>query len=146
MELVVKNVNDAFALHYVAERTGIPAHLLLPVQLLQIENGDEHCGTIVLNNFRALGPDKNAIELTFVADTPRAWTRKILRELAELVFHNLKCVRAVSGCADDNHKSREYLDRSGFVYEGREKLGWDGEKDKMWYGMTKETCTWLGEE
>ena len=147
MELIRVNMEDynavAHSLHYVAKRVDIPAHFLTPKEILRVEDGDELFGVIVLYNFKILSLGNHEVELTFAADSSKAWTRKIIVETFDFVFGFMQCIRAASGCAADNTKSQDYLDRLGFTFEGRSQKGWDGVKDKMWYGMTKNNCKWL---
>ena len=132
-----------FAVHYVSRHVGIPDFLLAPKEILQIEDGDEHLGSVLLNNYLPLKPGKSKIEATFAADSSKAWTRKIIRELFDFVFNFMQCVRVEANCAEDNLKVSDYLDRAGFILEGRLQKGWDGKKDRLVYGMTKDNCNWL---
>ena len=150
MELVRVNLNDpdafSHAVHYVATRVNIPAQFLRPVDILQVEDGDERLGVVLFNNYRSLAPGKYTVQATFAADSSRAWTRSIIKDLFKTPFETGQCVRVEARCSAENHKVADYLERSGFTLEGRLQRGWDGEIDEMVYGMTKENCRWLGED
>ena len=146
MNIIPKDQTDHYALHYVASKVDIPGSLLCPCKIFEARHEGKHMGSILVNNYKLLGSGKHEAELTFAGGDVIPWTRHCIREIAYIVFEDLKCVRAVSGCAKDNLKSQEYLDRLGFTFEGRAQKGWDGERDKLWYGMTKDNCKWLDSE
>lgn len=72
-------------------------------------------------------------------------TRGNLRVFFGYPYNQLKCSRISALIAKGNHRSRNIVERLGFVQEGKFR-GWFGPgKDGIVYSMLKNECKWIGE-
>lgn len=76
-------------------------------------------------------------ELTIYMRPGTALTRGRMRSLAFTAFGTMGLVRVTAEIAADNLVSRRFVERIGFVYEGRKRQGYDGKRDAIIYGLTK---------
>ena len=78
------------------------------------------------------------------AATKRDWlSRRLIVDLADFVFNDLKCVRMTAVCKKQNKHARQMLVRLGFREEGTLKKGYDGINDAVFYGMLGDDSKWL---
>lgn len=73
----------------------------------------------------------------------KAFTRKILRAVADLVFNQWGCSRVTAIVSEKNLGGQYLARRLGFVEEGIKRGGYDGLHDAIMFGMLKDECKWL---
>jgi len=74
----------------------------------------------------------------------------ITREIAEIIiftpFSRFKVAHCTARHAASNDKATVGIQRLGWVYEGRQRLAWDGKEDALLFGLTKERAkTWAAQ-
>ena len=83
------------------------------------------------------------ISVTFVADSPRWASRRILAELFEYPFCQLDVARITAYTGRKNKSARKLLEHLGFKVEGVMRKGRSRKEDAILYGMLKAECRWL---
>jgi RimJ/RimL family protein N-acetyltransferase len=123
---------------YVTEKTGM---VLTPgmYQAFMVKSDDnEFVAGVVVSNFR--GTD---CEISTATETPLAWRPNVCKAIFQYIFVQLGCVRCTSITTKSNKKARGFLEALGFVLEGNVRLGYDGRKDALIYGLLKGECRFL---
>lgn len=69
-----------------------------------------------------------------------ALTRRMLQSLFDLAFDEMKLSRLTMLIAPANRHARGVAEKLGFVEEGLMRRGYDGVRDAVIYGMTKDEC------
>jgi len=72
---------------------------------------------------------------------PRCISRRVMRAFYTAVFSRAR--RITAEVEPDNHRALRQVQRMGFVYEGYRRLGLEGQRDTLVYGMLKEDCRYL---
>jgi hypothetical protein len=72
---------------------------------------------------------------------PRCMSRKLLRAMFRAVFS--QAVRVTALVDPDHQAAIEQCRRMGFVYEGFLRLGVEGKRDALIFGMLAEDCRYL---
>lgn len=90
--------------------------------------------------FDAFTPYECCIHL--VVEDPRGVTRGTLRSAFEVPFGQWGLQRVSALVGASNRKSRDFLQRCGFKFEGVKRGAIDGE-DELVYGMLKSECRWI---
>jgi hypothetical protein len=132
---------DLDATAFVSERTGIdfssgypfPEHRWFCVTA---RDGDRIMGVILcefINHFEALFNSA-------VAD-PRCATKRLLRAVYTALFSRV--VRLTAFIDVDNRRAIRVSTRMGFVVEGLCRLGINGKKDALTFGMLRSDCKFL---
>lgn len=127
---------------YVTEKIG--GLQLVPGQFaaMMVKNdNDEFVAGVVFSNFR--GTD---IEVSCASETPAAWRPHVCRAIFKYIFEQLGCVRCTSITTKGNKKARGFLESLGFQLEGNVRLGYDGTKDALIYGLLRSECRFLTDE
>lgn len=75
-----------------------------------------------------------------VAD-PRVISRRLLKTIFKTLFS--RAVRITALVDPDNERAISNCRRMGFVYEGFLRMGVEGRRDALIYGMLAEDCPWL---
>jgi hypothetical protein len=86
---------------------------------------------------------KTWFDVSFSAaiDEPDAITRRLLRGIFQALFS--RAVRITALVDPTNTEAEEAVKRLGFVYEGFVRLGLDGTRDALLYGMLRQDCRYL---
>lgn len=88
-------------------------------------------------------PGFGDVSLSAAVDTPKAITKRVLRELFTFPFITLGMRRITAFIACDNLHSVNVAKRAGFRAEGiKRNAGYNGQNVIM-FGMLKEECKWL---
>jgi RimJ/RimL family protein N-acetyltransferase len=71
----------------------------------------------------------------------RCMTRRALRAIFTAAFS--QATRLTAEVEPHNHKALRQVQRMGFVYEGYRRMGLEGTRDVLCYGMLKGDCKYL---
>ena len=71
----------------------------------------------------------------------RCMTRRALRAIFTAAFS--QAVRLTAEVDPDNRRALRQVQRMGFVYEGYRRMGVEGRRDAMCYGMLRGDCKYL---
>lgn len=84
-----------------------------------------------------------SVSVSWAAVGKKPWlSRGVLEYLCRHAFKTLGCVRINAMVDVENRRSISILHRLGFQREGRIRLGWDGERDLLIFGMLRDECRW----
>ena len=72
---------------------------------------------------------------------PRCLSRRVLRAIYTAAF--AQAVRLTVEIEPSNRRALRQVQRMGFVYEGYRRMGLEGTRDTMMYGMLKADCKYL---
>jgi len=72
---------------------------------------------------------------------PRCMSRRVLRAIFTAAFTHAR--RLTAEVEPDNRKALRQVQRMGFQYEGYRRLGLEGSRDTLVYGMLKGDCRYL---
>jgi hypothetical protein len=72
---------------------------------------------------------------------PRCMSRRVLRAIFTAAFSQAR--RLTAEVEPDNRRALRQVQRMGFVYEGYRRLGLEGSRDTLCYGMLKGDCKYL---
>jgi RimJ/RimL family protein N-acetyltransferase len=125
---------------YVMEKTGMSLQPGSYQAMMVISDKDDFVAGIVISNFR--GTD---CEISCATETSAAWRPSVLRAIFSYIFNQLNCVRCTSITTKQNKAARTFLEGLGFVLEGNLRLGYDGFKDALIYGLLAKECRYLSE-
>jgi hypothetical protein len=79
--------------------------------------------------------------VTIMVLDPRCMSRRVLRAIFTAAFSQAR--RLTAEVEPDNRRALRQVQRLGFVYEGYRRLGLEGSRDTMVYGMLKADCKYL---
>ena len=79
--------------------------------------------------------------VTVLVLDPRCMSRRVLRAIFTAAFSQAK--RLTAEVEPDNHRALRQVQRLGFVYEGYRRLGLEGTRDTLCYGMLRDDCEYL---
>jgi hypothetical protein len=80
-------------------------------------------------------------KVTIMVLDPRCMSRRVLRAIFTAAFS--KARRLTAEVEPDNRRALRQVQRLGFVYEGYRRLGLEGTRDTLVYGMLKADCKYL---
>lgn len=124
---------------YMTEKTGaqfIPGQF---TAMAIVDDADDFVGGVVFSNYR--GTD---CEVSCAAEEGYLiWRPHIMRAVFSYVFDQLGCVRCTSITTKANKRARDFLESLGFVLEGNVRLGYDGRRDALIYGLLARDCRYL---
>lgn len=107
------------------------------------KNG-ELIGGVVYTNYFELATGEHDIRFTG-AGVPGWLTKASLRVIFGYPFTTLKCIRVSALCAKANKRSRDLVERLGFVAEGNIRHAFGTGRDGIYYGMLRDECRWIKE-
>lgn len=124
---------------YMTEQTGATFAPGTYSAMAIVDDNDDFVGGVVFSNFR--GTD---CEISCAAE-PHAgiWRPHIMRAVFTYVFQQLGCVRCTSVTTKANQRARDFLEGLGFELEGKLRLGYDGRRDALIYGLLARDCRYL---
>lgn len=99
-------------------------------------------GGVIYTNYFELAPGQHDIRFTASGD-PGWLTKASLRVIFGYPFQNLACIRVSALCAKANKRSRDLVERLGFVAEGNIRHAFGTGRDGIYYGMLKNECRWI---
>ena len=80
-------------------------------------------------------------KVTIIVLDPRCMSRRVLRAIFTAAFTHAR--RLTAEVEPDNRRALRQVQRLGFVYEGYRRLGLEGSRDTLVYGMLKADCKYL---
>lgn len=125
---------------YVMEKTGMTLAPNTYQAMMVISDQDDFVAGIVISNFR--GTD---CEISCATETSAAWRPNVMKAVFSYIFGQLKCVRCTSITTKQNKAARTFLEGLGFVLEGNLRLGYDGFKDALIYGLLASECRYIAD-
>lgn len=72
---------------------------------------------------------------------PRCVTRRLLRTIFKTLFS--RAVRITAEVSPGNGRAVSIIRRMGFIYEGFKRMGVEGRRDALMFGMLREDCRFL---
>jgi RimJ/RimL family protein N-acetyltransferase len=126
-------------LQYVSEKIGVQFNPSMSTAFAVLNDNGEFVAGVVLSNFRV-----HDIEISCATETSVAWRPHIMRAVFEYVFVQLKCARCTSIVTKGNARCRSFLKGLGFSLEGNVRMGYDGKRDALIYGLLASECRYLG--
>jgi hypothetical protein len=81
------------------------------------------------------------VHFSAAIDQPDAITRPLLYGIFSALFAKARRITALVEPSDSRTES--IVTRLGFVYEGFSRLGFDGDRDALIYGMLPQDCNFL---
>ena len=79
--------------------------------------------------------------VTIMVLDPRCMSRRVLRAIFTAAFTQAR--RLTAEVEPDNRRALRQVQRLGFIYEGYRRLGLEGSRDTLVYGMLKDDCKYL---
>jgi hypothetical protein len=79
--------------------------------------------------------------VTVLVLDPRCMSRKVLRAIFTAAFTRAR--RLTAEVEPDNRRALRQVQRMGFQYEGYRRLGLEGSRDTLTYGMLRGDCKYL---
>lgn len=137
MKVVPAGELSSLVVAYVSEQVGAEVDDN-GIALAILSDQDEFVGGIVLTNFSGFD-----IQFQLASETPMAWQDNVIRYVFDYVFNQLGCVRCTGVTKKGNRKARAFLEGLGFQLEGNVRLGYDGIKDALVYGLLASECKYL---
>lgn len=81
-----------------------------------------------------------------VSDGSRRWMSKaFLFAMFDYPFRQLKCARITAPISEMNPSAIRFVERLGFVYEGRLRKAMLDGSDRLIYGLLKEECRYVAQ-
>ena len=80
-------------------------------------------------------------KITVMVLDPRCMSRRVLRAIFTAAFSQAR--RLTAEVEPDNRRALRQVQRMGFIYEGYRRLGLEGSRDTLCYGMLKADCKYL---
>lgn len=96
---------------------------------------------VVITEFR--GTD---CEIICAGESAMAWRPHVCKAVFSYIFNQLGCVRCTSITLKGNTRARRFLEGLGFCLEGNLRLGYDGKRDALIYGLLGSECRYLADE
>tara|TARA_Y100000114_G_scaffold154786_1_gene177526 strand:- start:898 stop:1323 length:426 start_codon:yes stop_codon:yes gene_type:complete len=116
------------------------------------QNNEDYSYIGILENNKIIGAiifsdyDGNNIFIHVALDTPRACTRKVIKQMFHYIFIQAKCSRATATCDNNYARIKKLIEGVGFEKEGVMKRMMkinDKYVDCAVYGLLKENCKWV---
>lgn len=124
---------------YVAEKTGMTLEPGTYQAFMVVNDQSDFVAGVVLTNYRKID-----IELSCASETGTAWRPHVLRAIFTYIFGQLDCVRCTAVVLKGNKKIRSFIESLGFQLEGNIRLGYDGRRDALVYGLLRSECRYFG--
>jgi hypothetical protein len=124
----------------------IPGLQLAPgmfVAFMVVNDEKDFVAGVAFTNYRDSDGVPTDIEVSCASETPAAWRPEVCRAIFSYAFEQLKCVRCTSITVKGNKKARSFLEGLGFQLEGNVRLGYDGRRDALIYGLLRSECRFL---
>jgi hypothetical protein len=141
MIVVSAGLNTALVGAYVSEKTGCELRPDMFQALALINDDGDFCGGVTISEYR--GYD---CQISCAVETSVVWRDSVIRGVFDYVFNQLRCVRCTCMTKKNNKRTRDFLERLGFLLEGRIRRGFDGTADALVYGLLASECRYLSQE
>jgi len=79
--------------------------------------------------------------VTVLVRDPRCMSRRTLRAIFTALFSQAR--RLTAEVEPHNERALRQVQRMGFVYEGYRRMGLEGSRDVLCYGMLRDDCKYL---
>lgn len=130
----------AMVCRYLGEKTGRSFDPGMCSAFAILNDKREFVAGVVISNFRT-----HDCEISCATETSAAWRPHIMRAVFGYIFGQLGCVRVTAITRKQNKRSRDFLKALGFELEGNVRLGYDGRKDALIYGLLASECRYFGD-
>lgn len=125
---------------YVAEKAQCDFQPGMYQAMAILDDKGDFCAGVVFHEYR--GHD---VQISCATETSAAWRPHVMRAVFTYAFKTLGCVRCTSFTTKRNKRCRDFLEGLGFQLEGRIRLGHDGIKDALIYGLLASECVYIQE-
>ena len=126
---------------YVAEKTGVQLTPGMYQAFMVVNENSDFVAGVVMANYR-----DTDVELSVATETPLAWRPHVLRAIFKYIFIQLGCVRCTATTTKANKRARAFNESLGFRLEGNIRLGYDGQRDALVYGLLRSECRYLADD
>lgn len=137
MRAVPAGDKTPLVVQYIADKAGERFDPGLCQAFAILNDSGDFVGGVVVSNYR---PGSRDCEISCAGETPAVWRPHVCRAVFQYIFEQLGCVRCTSITTKSNTKARKFLDAFGFVLEGNLRLGYDGRRDALIYGLLAQDC------
>lgn len=127
---------------YVCEKTGAKLVPGMYQAFMVVNDQNDLVGAATFTNQRGTVD----IEMSGASETPFAWRPHVCKAILGYAFDQLGCVRISCITVKGNRKARTFLEGLGFQLEGNLRLGYDGRRDALIYGLLRSECRFLTDE
>jgi RimJ/RimL family protein N-acetyltransferase len=107
-----------------------------------LNDQNDFVGGCAISGWRQ-GQYGNDCEISCAAETSMAFRPHVFKAVFGYVFVQLKCVRLTCVTTKRNKRARTFIERIGFELEGNVRLGYDGKRDALIYGLLAADCRYL---
>lgn len=125
---------------YLTEKTGMKLTPGMFQAFMVVDDGNNFVAGVVISNFRTTD-----CEISCASENPAAWRPHVCKAIFTYIFEQLGCVRCTSITVKGNRKARGFLESLGFILEGNIRMGYDGHRDALIYGLLKTECRYLSD-
>ena len=126
---------------YVMEKTGMRVQPGMYSAFMVVNDSNDFVAGVVISNFR-----DTDCEVSCASESSAAWRPQVCRAIFKYIFEQLGCARCTSITTKRNGKARGFLEALGFQLEGNVRLGYDGVKDALIYGLLASECRFLADD
>jgi RimJ/RimL family protein N-acetyltransferase len=139
MKLLVVDQRERVCL-WAAENMGYENVSFTNAYAIGLEDaGGELVAAAVFNQFHF-----PSISGHIVSDGSKKWmTKKFLYAMFDYPFRQLGCTRITAPIAERNEAAVQFVERLGFVLEGRLRRAMPDGSDRLIYGLLKEDCSYV---
>ena len=138
MIAIPANENTAKVCEYLTQKTSAVFDPALCTAFAIMSDKSEFVAGVVLSNWR-----KHDIEISCATESSMAWRPHVMKAVFQYVYDQLGCTRCTSIVTKSNSKCRTFLNDLGFTLEGNLRMGYDGKRDALIYGMLRAECRYL---
>lgn len=128
----------AMVCQYIGEKVGRKFDPGMCSAFAILNDKNDFVAGVVISDYR--GHD---CQISCAAETSAAWRPHIMRAVFGYIFGQLGCVRVTAATRKQNKAARGFLKALGFELEGNVRLGYDGTKDALIYGLLASECRYF---
>lgn len=103
-----------------------------------LNDDGQFAAAVVVSDFR-----EHDCQISCATESKFTWRPHVLKAVFNYVFNQLGCVRCTSITKITNKKARAFLEHMGFQLEGKLRLGYDGKRDALIYGLLASECRYI---
>lgn len=138
MKAIPAGANTELVGRYVSDKCGITLQLGMYQAFAILNDTGVFTAGVVVSNYR--GHD---CEISCATESSAAWRPHVMAAVFQYIFKQLGCVRTTCVVRKNNSRCRDFLLRLGFQLEGNLRLGFDGAKDALIYGLLASECRYI---
>lgn len=101
----------------------------------------EFVGGVIYSLYRGFD-----VHVSAAVETGLTMRPHVIRAVFDYVFNQLGCKRCTIVTCRSNKRARRFAEKIGFALEGVMKLGYDGTRDGLIYGILAADCRYLNGE